>query len=79
MATADATPDAGELLKPSIRIPQVIARRYAQAPLYSPPMRTLIGFAHARWNRASPLEPKDARQSASQMGAACMGSCPRQR
>jgi hypothetical protein len=57
IATASTTHQAEALLKPIIRNPRVSAGRYAQASLYSPPMRNLIDSINARWNRASPLKP----------------------
>lgn len=47
------TREAEELLKPVIDNPRVRASRYAQASLYSPPMRNLIDSVLARWNRPS--------------------------
>jgi len=57
IATASTTHQAEALLKPIIRNPRVSAGRYAQASLYSPPMRNLIDSINARWNRASPPKP----------------------
>lgn len=47
------TREAEELLKPIIDNPRIRASRYAQASLYSPPMRNLIDSVLARWNRPS--------------------------
>lgn len=60
------TREAEELLKPVIDNPRVRASRYAQASLYSPPMRNLLDSMHARWNRTSALESK-SRTTATQL------------
>ena len=76
IAMATTTHQAEKLLKPIIENPQVRAGRYAQASLYSPPMRNLIDSVHARWSRALPPEPKPRATSASQMRAAMYSLLP---
>lgn len=57
IAAVGTAHQAEALLKPIIRNPQISAGRYAQASLYSPPMRNPVDSINARWNRASPPKP----------------------
>ncbi len=60
IAAASTPHDAEALLKPILRKPQITAGRYAQASLYSPPMRNLIDSINARWSRVLPPAPTSA-------------------
>lgn len=79
IATASTTHQAEALLKPIVRNPQVTGGRYAQAPLYSPPMRNLIDSINARWNRLLPQAPTPAPISADRAGGSNLDSCHKQR